>query len=98
MNEEGGLDLDAFRGLIDWHIAEETDAIAIVVSEETGRISVAAFGELNSDLTLAQVEQQVLRHLAGKKDPSRTADMSGTQQIVIPRLEDNRAAKPETNA
>ena len=32
-------------------ISEETDAIALVVSEETGRISVAVKGKLASDLT-----------------------------------------------
>ena len=32
-------------------ISEETDAIALVVSEETGRISVAADGKLTGDLT-----------------------------------------------
>jgi diadenylate cyclase len=32
-------------------ISEETDAIALIVSEETGRISVAVKGKLNSDLT-----------------------------------------------
>ncbi len=33
-------------------IAEESDAIALVVSEETGRISIACDGELNYNLTL----------------------------------------------
>ena len=33
-------------------IAEETDAIAIIVSEETGRISVAVKGELYYNLTI----------------------------------------------
>jgi 4-hydroxy-tetrahydrodipicolinate synthase len=30
MREDGALDLDAFRGLIDWHIAEGTDGIVVV--------------------------------------------------------------------
>ena len=30
MDEAGGLDLDAFRNLIDWHIAEGTDGIVVV--------------------------------------------------------------------
>lgn len=30
MAEDGALDLDAFRGLIDWHIAEGTDGIVVV--------------------------------------------------------------------
>jgi 4-hydroxy-tetrahydrodipicolinate synthase len=30
MHEDGSLDLEAFRGLIDWHIAEGTDGIVVV--------------------------------------------------------------------
>ena len=30
MREDGALDLDAFRKLIDWHIREGTDGIAVV--------------------------------------------------------------------
>ncbi len=37
-------------------LAEETDALSIVVSEETGRISVALGGELNHDLSLEDLE------------------------------------------
>ena len=33
-------------------ISEETDCIALIVSEETGRISIAIGGELNYNLTL----------------------------------------------
>ena len=38
-------------------ISEETDAIALVVSEETGRISVAVKGKLTSDLTRESLEK-----------------------------------------
>ncbi len=37
-------------------ISEESDCLAVVVSEETGRISVAAFGEIQLDLPLDRVE------------------------------------------
>ena len=30
MHEDGSLDLDAFRKLMDWHIAEGTDGIVVV--------------------------------------------------------------------
>jgi diadenylate cyclase len=43
-------------------ITEETDCLSLVVSEETGRISVAAFGELIASLTLAEVEEIINRH------------------------------------
>ena len=38
-------------------ISEETDAIALVVSEETGRISVAVKGKLTGDLTRESLEK-----------------------------------------
>ncbi|MCZ2156951.1 MAG: diadenylate cyclase CdaA [Bryobacterales bacterium] len=77
-------------------VTEESDAIAIVVSEETGRISTAAFGELATGLTLAEVEERVLRHMAARHPAGRDMDMSGTQPIVLPRLETPTGANPET--
>jgi len=38
-------------------ISEETDAIALVVSEETGRISIAVKGKLTGDLTRESLEK-----------------------------------------
>jgi diadenylate cyclase len=46
-------------------ITEEADCLAIIVSEETGTISVAAFGDLERDVSLARVEQRIARHLGG---------------------------------
>lgn len=40
-------------------ITEESDCVAIVVSEETGRISVAAFGEIEMDVSLERLEQML---------------------------------------
>ena len=54
-------------------VTEETDCLSLIVSEETGRISVAAFGELYSDLTPAQLEEQITAHLIHKRGaPVRT--------------------------
>jgi diadenylate cyclase len=49
-------------------ITEEADCLSIVVSEETGRISVAAFGEIETDVTLKRVEDRLASH-AARKDP-----------------------------
>jgi diadenylate cyclase len=38
-------------------ITEESDCMAVVVSEETGRISIAAFSEIELDVDLERVEQ-----------------------------------------
>lgn len=45
-------------------ITEESDCMAVVVSEETGRISIAAFSEIELDVPLERVEQW----LAGRLD------------------------------
>jgi len=43
-------------------ITEETDCLSVVVSEETGRISLAAFGELILGLSLPEVDERINRH------------------------------------
>ena len=43
-------------------ITEETDCLSLVVSEETGRISLAAFGELVQGLSVAEVVDRIDRH------------------------------------
>jgi diadenylate cyclase len=48
-------------------ITEETDCFSLVVSEETGRISVAAFGELTSGLSPAEVVERINRHFGVKR-------------------------------
>jgi diadenylate cyclase len=55
-------------------ITEETDCLSIVVSEETGRISIAAFGEVESGLTIHEVEERVAAHFGNRKFRRRTAD------------------------
>ena len=47
-------------------LAEETDAICIVVSEETGRISIALKGELLYNLTLDDVRMLLIDELKPK--------------------------------
>jgi diadenylate cyclase len=67
-------------------VTEETDCLSLVVSEETGRISVAAFGEIQTGLKLDDVErrieshfgldkkQRVLRRRIGANVPSPRSD------------------------
>ncbi|MBE6157778.1 MAG: TIGR00159 family protein [Firmicutes bacterium] len=49
-------------------LAEETDAICIVVSEETGRVSIAVKGEMLYNLTLDDVRMMLIDELRPKQD------------------------------
>jgi diadenylate cyclase len=49
-------------------ISEESDAIAIIVSEETGRISVAVEGKLNYNLSIDEVKSIILEELMPKSE------------------------------
>ncbi len=49
-------------------IVEETDAISIVVSEETGRLSVGVKGELFYNLSLDDVRMMLIDELRPKQD------------------------------
>ncbi len=49
-------------------IAEETDAISLVVSEETGRLSIAIKGELFYNLSLDDVRMMLIDELKPKSD------------------------------
>ena len=55
-------------------IAEVTDAIAIIVSEETGRVSIGVNGELNYNLTLDDVRMMLISELQPKKETFYDAD------------------------
>lgn len=49
-------------------ISEETDAIALVVSEETGRISIATNGELNYNLSIDDARMILVEELSPKRE------------------------------
>jgi len=51
MREDGSLDLAAFRGLIDWHIAEGTDGIVVVGT--TGESPTVSFDEHKALIRIA---------------------------------------------
>ena len=55
-------------------VAEETDAIALVGSEETGRISIAVDNYLNYNLTLEEFKLMLLDELKPKMDVFYDAD------------------------
>jgi diadenylate cyclase len=51
-------------------LAENTDALVLVVSEETGKISTASGGKLDFDLTLEQLEERLHEALGLEKQPA----------------------------
>jgi diadenylate cyclase len=74
-------------------ITEETDCLSIVVSEETGRISVAAFGEIASGIPLAELVLRIHRHFGMQ----RSSDMESSEAreeaelVEAPRSVDGRS-------
>jgi diadenylate cyclase len=55
-------------------ITEETDCLSIVVSEETGRISVAAFGELSPGLNSREVRERIRLHFEARQSGPASAE------------------------
>lgn len=54
-------------------LTEESDAIAVVVSEETGKISIALDGQLERDLTADQLRARLTALVLQRRVPARTA-------------------------
>lgn len=57
-------------------ITEETDCLSLVVSEETGRISVAAFGELTAGLNLREVDERICAHFGVVRSAHRIEEFA----------------------
>ncbi len=64
-------------------ITEETDCLTIVVSEQTGGISVAAFGEIEQGVTLRRAEEIMAKHFGRR--PSTT--------VLLEEPEDDAASE-----
>ena len=62
-------------------LSEETDAICIVVSEETGRVSIALKGEMLYNLTLDDVRMMLIDELRPKQDSEFDEDEIDEEEI-----------------
>jgi diadenylate cyclase len=51
-------------------ITEETDCLTLIVSEETGAISVGAFGNLERNVTIERVDTRIYNHFGAKRHDS----------------------------
>ena len=56
-------------------ITEEGDCLSIIVSEETGSLSVAAFGEIERHITQERLERVLDEHILQGKTPERGRDV-----------------------
>jgi diadenylate cyclase len=65
-------------------ITEESDCIAVVVSEETGKVSVATFGEIELDVALERVEQLMSERLDHRDKRSVAAQPRYPAQVQHP--------------
>jgi len=77
-------------------VTEESDAIAVIVSEETGSISVAIAGKIERDLTVDQLRDR-LGELLGQYVPSSTLPTpiaDGVEMLDNTDLEDSRSSQP----
>ena len=50
-------------------VTEESDCLALVVSEETGQMSVAVSGEIELDVSQEELEHRIANHLARRTEP-----------------------------
>ena len=65
-------------------IAEETDAIAIVVSEETGKITLAASHEVAEDLDAPRLRQALLRLMGSHRGSGGLKDEGLPEEVGVP--------------
>ncbi len=54
-------------------ITEETDCLSLIVSEETGQISIAAFGLLERGVTIERVDERIYEHFGVARKVAPTA-------------------------
>jgi diadenylate cyclase len=48
-------------------VTEESDCMALVVSEETGRLSIASGGEIEVDVNLERIEERLTQHYGRRR-------------------------------
>jgi|ERR1700722_3638711 diadenylate cyclase len=77
-------------------VTEETDAIAVIVSEETGSISLAVAGKIERDLTVEQLRDRLGELLRRYVPPSTlpTPISSGSEALENSEAEGSRLSLP----
>src|SRR6266849_4005727 len=66
---------------------EESDCMSLVVSEETGDLSMAAFGEIHQALSLREVDELINSHFGvgkpGAQEPGSQVDVAAEQNAKV---------------
>ena len=73
-------------------MSEATDAVVVIVSEETGTISVAFKGELTRDLTEAKLREMLIDYLIDSPD-NRFTTGDGTFSKTIKGMKKWKSVK-----
>ena len=55
-------------------VTEETDCLSLIVSEETGTISIASSGDIRQDVTLDEAEESLARHFRREKSSTSSGN------------------------
>jgi diadenylate cyclase len=78
-------------------VTEETDCMALVVSEETGAVSAAAFGDLELNISEQRLKECIAGHLSRRVMPSPRAALMPSRSSTVPETLQNQASR-EANA
>ncbi len=65
-------------------VTEETDCMALVVSEETGGISAAAFGEIELHISEQRLKERIAEHLSRRAVPMSRTGMLSSRSNGLP--------------
>jgi diadenylate cyclase len=68
-------------------VTEETDCLSLIVSEETGRLSLATFGEIETDLSPEQLERRITDHLVHNRGAVRSQPLQNWSDREEERME-----------
>lgn len=63
-------------------VAEESDALALIVSEETGRISIASNGKLEHNLTLDEFRMRLMEEMKPKSEVFYNSDTDSDEEGI----------------
>lgn len=78
-------------------LTEETDAITLVVSEETGRVSLASNGRLFEAIPIKELEGRLLELL--REEPAETSDEESEEPLAaVPAEPAPEAETPSSNS